>query len=420
MKNPANIYIFGLVGLVVGAMGVPALAAELPAGSVVEKSNVDSIKNDTFEGHTVASLLTEKLTWQIKERGLKITLDHGKPYPVEPRLVELTKKYAGQAKFDPATKEVSGYTAGVPFPEISEADPDAGYKIMWNFYYAPREGDVAQNKYIDVAIQGDKGVEHQQDWIYERFYNKGRWGAGGPVVGDGTVQAKTYVLAQHPEDIKGLGIFGIRHDSAQWEDSWIYLKSARRTRRLSGGAWMDPIGGSDYLNDDLDVFNARPSWYPGMKVVGKRWVLAITDSRKDIYNPAKKGTPEEFPAIDLKNAPYWNPIEKWQPREVYVIEATPPKEHPYSKRLMYVDASVFRPYYSENFDKKGEFWKFVNAHVRPVVSEDGFQVLYVTYVDFIDFKRNHASSTVIREFRVNPKDLKEDHWSVSGLEKLAK
>lgn len=395
-----------------------ARAAELPAGTVIEAANLNQVKNDTFAGHTVASLLTEKVEWQIRSWGLKITLDHTKPYPDDPAMAAATKKYAGKAVFDPATREVSGYQAGVPFPDIADGDPFAGDKIMWNFYYNPREGNIAYNRFITAAISADKGLENTTDWIFQRIAYKARTGAE-PSIGDGSIMSKTFVLAQAPVDIKGLGTFAVRYDSPKVEDSWAYLKSARRTRRLSGGAWMDPVGGTDFLNDDLDVFNARPSWYPKFKLLGKRHVLAITDSRKDIYNAAKKGTPDEFPGIDLRTKPFWNPVEKWQPREVYVVEATAPAEHPYSKRVMYIDTRMFRPYYSENYDKKGEFWKFVNAHVRPVLAEDGAHALYVTYLDFIDFKSRHASSTPVYEFRVNPKNVKEDHWSLGTLERLA-
>lgn len=416
MSNMKAISIAALISI---AYAVPAAhAAELPAGTVIEKANVDKIKDDTFDGHKISALLTEKLEWQVKEWGLKITLDHAKPYPENSAMAEATKKYSGKVKFDAATREVSGYMAGVPFPDIVESDPFAADKIMWNFYYNPQEGDIAYNRFNTAAISADTGLESSTAWVYQRYYYKDRL-KGQPVIGDGSVLSKTYVLATAPQDIKGLGIFSVRYDSAKFEDSWAYLRSARRARRLSGGAWMDPVGGTDFLSDDLDVFNARPSWYPKFKLLGKRYVLAITDSRKDGINPAKHGTKEEYPAIDLANKPYWNPIEKWQPREVYVVEATAPAEHPYSKRVMYIDTKMFRPYYSENYDKKGEFWKFVNAHMRPLVAEDGAKVLYVTYLDFIDFKSRHASSTPIYDFKVNPKDVKEDHWSLSNLERMA-
>ncbi|WP_234824943.1 DUF1329 domain-containing protein [Cupriavidus necator] len=400
-----------------GAAGAPA--AELPPGTVIEKSNLDKVRNDTFGGHRVADLLTDKLDWQVRNWNLRITLDPAKAIPAEPRLVEATKKYAGQVKLDPASKEVSGYTAGLPFPEIAESDPDAGYKIMWNYYYAPREGDTVYNKSIILGINGDSGLETKQSWIYQRYYFKGRLLGDKPVVGDGSIAAKTYLLAQYPEDIKGLGTFAVRPDAAKFEETWAYLKSARRARRLSGGAWMDPVGGTDMLGDDTNVFNARPSWYKGFKLTGRRWVLAITDGQKDNHVPSKAGTPEEFPSVDLKNPPYWNPVAKWQPREVFVVEATPPAEHPYSKRVMYVDVNTFRPYYSENYDKKGEFWKFTMSEMRTAVSDGGQKVLLYTGFDAIDFKARHASIAVIQG-RADPAGVNESHWSLSALEELAK
>ena len=107
-----------LLCVATSAMAPVAFAAALPAGTVIEKSNIDKIKNDTFDGHTIASLLTEKVEWQIRDWGLKITLDHAKPLPVESRLVEATKKYSGRAKFDPATKEVTGYVAAVSYTHL--------------------------------------------------------------------------------------------------------------------------------------------------------------------------------------------------------------------------------------------------------------------------------------------------------------
>lgn len=404
---------------VVLAAQMAAHAADLPAGTVIDKSNIDAVKSDTFDGHSIASLLTDKVEWQVRNWNLKITLDHAKPIPLDPRLDEATKKYSSQVKYDPKTHEVTGYMAGVPFPDISTTDPDAGFKVMWNYYYAPSEGDIVYNDAFFLAINGNSGLESKQAWIYQRFYFKNRLLDKQPVVGDGSIAAKTIEIAQSPQDMKGIGLFIVRSDSANYEENWAYLKSARRVRRLSGGAWMDPVGGSDFLSDDSNVYNARPSWYKNFKIIGKRWVLAITDGNKNNYVASKSGTPDEFPTVDLRNAPYWNPLEKWQPREVYVIEATPPEEHPYGKRVMYVDVNTFRPYYSENYDKKGEFWKFVMSEMRSAVSDGGQKILLYTGIFSIDFKARHATF-VPTLGRADPKGITEDHWSVSNLEQLAK
>src|SRR5213595_2050972 len=174
-----------------------ALSAELPAGTVLDKNNLEKVKNDIFQGHTIDSLLTEKVVWQIKQWGLKITLDPAKPIPVDPHLLQATEKYAGQVKLDPASREVTGYVAGIPFPKIEQSDPAAGDKIMWNFYYASQIGETVYNKYFMLTVSADKGVETKQSWIFQRFYFKNRLGGDKPVVGDGSVLAKTFNLGQY-------------------------------------------------------------------------------------------------------------------------------------------------------------------------------------------------------------------------------
>ncbi|WP_204305643.1 hypothetical protein, partial [Klebsiella pneumoniae] len=53
------------------SVSLPAVAAELPAGTVISAENIDQIKNNTFEGHSIASLLTEKMEWRIRNNGWK-------------------------------------------------------------------------------------------------------------------------------------------------------------------------------------------------------------------------------------------------------------------------------------------------------------------------------------------------------------
>lgn len=405
--------------LLLAAAVMPLRAAELAPGTVIEKSNIDKVKADTFEGKTIGSMLTEKVEWQIREWGLKITLSRAKPVELDRRYLEATRKYAAAVKYDPKTREASGWVAGIPFPNVSESDPDAGDKLLWNHYYASPEGDTADNKATYLLISADKGLESTQDWQFLRYYFKGRLGGEHAVVGDSNVLTKTLFVATYPQDIKGLGTLTVRYDDPRVEDSWAYIKSARRVRRLSGGAWMDPIGGLDQLNDDIYIWNARPTWYPKIKLLGKRWILAISDARKG-HNPAKKGTPEEWSSVDLKNWPHWNPVDTWQPREVYVIEGTTPPEHPYSKKVVYMDVNYPRLYYAEAYDRKGDFWKFINFHTAPAMSEDGIKYMASTQGETIDFKARHASIFAFRSNKLNGKDVKPDDFSIGTLEAMGR
>lgn len=368
------------------------LAAEVPAGTVISKANLDSLKNETFEGKPIGSMIPEKMEMQIRDYGMTIDLRSSEPIGLDPRMIEATKKYSGEVKYDPATNEVTGYKAGVPFPDANPDDPNYAEKLVWNFYYASPVGQVMDfRRWTYLLVDQDKGVERRQHWYFLRYFMKNRLtGENVPVDGDGTEFSRTLLFAIYPQDIRGLGTFTIRYDSPQVEDSWVYIKSARRTRRLPGGAWMDPIGGTDQLNDDLEIWNARPSWYRGFKYLGKRWVLAVTHGRV-AWDESKKGTPEEYPAIDTQNPPHWNPKDGYEPREVHVIETIPPEEHPYSRKIIYMDTETLRIYYGEAYDRKGDFWKWLQFNARPVKGEDGTMTIATTQGHTIDFKRRHAT-----------------------------
>ena len=133
---------------------------------------------------------------------------------------------------------------------------------------------------------------------------------------------------------------------------------------------MDPIGGTDQLNNEVEIMSAHVTWYPEYKLIGKRWMLAVAHSRWPPWDEDKKGD-VAFRNVDLANAPYWNPVDDWEPREVYVIEATPPDEHPYSRKVMYLDADTWVFYFAETYDKKGELWKTLIFNMRPLETLDG-------------------------------------------------
>lgn len=398
-------------------LGKAAISAELPDGTVISKENLDGIVNDTFEGHTIASLLTEKMEWQIRNTGLKLPLSHSPEPVLDPKYIEATKADSGQVKYDPQAREVSGYVAGMPFPSIVESDPNAGEKIMWNVYYGAVSGkDVDDGVYF--VMVNSSGYESSQRWVFERIFNKGRLGESKSVLGDQDVLTKTIFVGVSPQDIKGTGTFTIRYDvPGRVEDQWAYIKSARRTRRLSGNAWMDPVGGLDLLQDDLYVYNARPSQYKQNKLIGKRWILASTDYKLS-HDMSKAGTADEFPQLKDHEAPYWNVTEKWAPREVWVIEATPPEEHPYSKKIVYVDAKIPVIYQGEIYDKKGEYWRHIYFQFGQQIGvSSGIKYFVPLAGAFIDFKAKHATLDFVSPAITDKQDATYEHWSIDALER---
>lgn len=370
---------------------LPLMAAELPEGTVISAENIDKVKNDTFEGHSIASLLTERMEWRIRNNGWSLPLVKAKEIPLDPKWVKASQANAGKTKINKENCQVDGWGSGQPFPDVDPKDAQAAEKIMWNWHLGQLSGDVANVPFFtQVLIDGAKGVHAEPVAEFTRYSMKGRLG-GSAVEGDGSERGRQLLYFKSPADMKGLGTFTVMYDSIKVNDVWAYIPAVRRVRRLSGGAWMDPIGSSDQLQDDLEIFNARPCWYPGYKMLGKRWVLAVANSKAPLWNKNGKDFADKYPVLENK-APFWNMNnDRFEPREVYIIEATTPSEHPYSKKVLYVDTKYPRIYYGEAYNRKGEFWKFMEFHSFPAKAEDGFRDVRTSGGAIIDFQRNHAT-----------------------------
>ena len=372
-----------------------ATAAEVPVGTVISAANIDQIKNDTFEGNTIASLLTEKIEWRIRTSGMKIPLAASKEVPLDPRWVKASNENAGRATINKEACRIDGWGAGAPFPNIDVNDPQAAEKVMWNWHLGQLVGDVSQvPNYTQVLIDGKKGMHAEPVAEFTRYAMKGRLTGDSTVEGDGSERGRQLLYFKSPSDMKGLGTYSVNYDSEKVNSVWAYIPAVRRVRQLSGGAWMDPVGSSDQLQDDLEIFNARPCWYPEYKMLGKRKILAVSASKigKDIWNKDAKGFAERYPVLDSE-PPYWNINgNNYEVREVFVIEAITPSIHPYSKKVLYVDTQYPRIHYGEAYDRKGEFWKFMEFHSYSNVADGDIRT---TAGAVIDFQRNHATVSMI-------------------------
>ncbi|MCS0631236.1 DUF1329 domain-containing protein [Telluria mixta] len=380
-----------LTGLL--SLGGPAFAAELPEGTVISKANLDQVKNDTFMGHKIGDLLTDKMELLIRQYNKKYPLVKSPPLQMDPQYIAATKKYADQVKFDPKTREVTGYVAGKPFPNIDPADPSAGDKVIWNYYYGASTG-ADLNQAVWFTLASKNGFESSTHWNLQRVYNKGRlWTPDGAFPSEPTVLHKTILVALTPQDLKGVGTFTTQYDVANKpDDQWAYIKSARRIRRMSGNAWMDNVGGFDFINDDINLWNSRPSRYKSIKLLGKRWVLASTDYKAYRARAKDKaGTAGEWPHLDF-SVPVAQSVQPVTPVEVWVVEGTPPSDHPYGKKIVYADTNTNVIYYAEIYDKKGDFWRWQNYHFEQRVgAKSGIKYVSVAGGEYADMKAQHVT-----------------------------
>ncbi|OUS28768.1 outer membrane lipoprotein-sorting protein [Thalassotalea sp. 42_200_T64] len=413
-------------GLLSSLMTFTMAAEEMAAGTVISKSNFDEVKNKLFEGKRVGDMIPERVEWMIRERELTMKIRHSEKIEMDEKYMKATQDGKGKVKFDPATRQASGWTAGMFFDpqDIDINDPYAGDKIIWNLR-GPTYGSTMDLANISfVFIDGEDGVERIQRWASMRYYMEGRLDGGPVQEGDGNIMQKTILVATSPQDIKGLGTFSIRYNDAsaqKSDDTWAYLKSVRRVRRLTGSAWMDPIGGTVQLYDDWDIWDAVPTKYKSTKLLETRWIFAIAHSPEVSVDLSKKGTPEEFPSVGLEDAPYYYPGKQieWEPREVFVVEGTPPEGHPYSKKIVYMEKDFPRPYLGEAYDQNGKFWKFMIFQNRPDIGDDGYKAVMPVVGHVIDYKANF-STTWSANMNANPEGVEANDVTLKQLIKLAR
>lgn len=400
-------------------------AAELQAGTVIKASNLDQLKNDTFEGHTITDLITKRMEWMIRKHGLTLKLAHSKPVPQDPRFLKLTKEHAGETKYNVETRDISNWSgAGLPFPysDISVKDPGAAGKLVWDFYLSQASnGDLSHfPRFIYLLIDGNKGLERTQIWQWYRAVMMGRIAHKPAVLDGGKVLYKTQITGVYPRDIRGLGTLSIRYMADKQDTTYAYLPAVRRVRRLSGGAWMDPIGGTDQLQDDINIWNARPNWYTNFKLLKKRWLL-VPANEPFGWNEKGDSDATKYTFMNLKDPPYWNTTLGFEPREVYVVEADAPAVHPYSKKIMYMDAKIPWIWAGEAFDKKGQFWKWFWWAEHSTTCKNGTanppqKVMWPAMGAVLDYQRMHATVFLgNNNWQCNPPGLKPSDVSLSSL-----
>ena len=406
--------------------------AELEAGAVINAANIDQMKPQKFEGKTIASMLPKQIEWWIRNYNLKITLTHSKPTHINLDFIEATKRYHKDVKIDPETLEISGYKAGMPFPYIADDDPFKARKLIYNAYlksgyqypcslYIPHFG----YNMIDFKT----GIERKMVWQYWREFYTGRIaGSDGsmdnPLLDD-KVLYKQVSVCKEPYDLRGVGTFFIRYNSGKMDDTWVYLRASRRTRRLSGGGWFDSDGGTDHLRDEYNNFSANPTWIPKFNYLGKRYVLAVAHSRT-AHLPPEQCWPvvPNFPGMDHSSPPYCNPLDDWEPREVYVIEQILPEEHTYLRRVYFIDTKSFMWYYGDVYNKKNEFEKIVFLSCSDKRGSDKEDSWFLAGKQgfLINFKLQHG--TVWRmpadDYYGNAPQVKPNKLTLSTMEAISK
>jgi hypothetical protein len=275
-----------------------------------------------------------------------------------------TAKFKGQPKIGP-DESLENYVGGQPFPmdEIDcTGDPQAGVKIMWNFDYTWGGAGGTASFYYSYWDRGEElplyyeGVgktvilSHRIEPQYEK--------SGGDVFRNEKRKNAFGVDVQAPFDARGIMLMSYRYKStdkprneAKNDDTWVYVPTLRRVRRISTAQRTDSISGTDFTFDDLRSFAGIVPQYT--------WECVAEMDMIGPVNTKVKGYPYDR---DHNFGPYGLSFadDRWEMRRVVKIRMTPKNaDHPYHHKDLYIDKQTLRALYSFAYDQKEELWKII-------------------------------------------------------------
>jgi len=162
------------------------------------------------------------------------------------------------------------------------------------------------------------------------------------------VRYKAIFGLTYPDDIKGISTFSINYtDPRKPDESWLYLPSVRRVRRMSAGNKQDAVFGTTIRYEDLTQMNP---FYHDYKIV-RTELYKGQDSNKWGWGNSKCEL--SVKELDGIGEPCW------------VIEGTPyRKDWFWTKKLMWIGIFTNGFHWEEDYDKNGDLIRTVEYSNR--------------------------------------------------------
>ncbi len=388
-----------------GASLAPVARADVQPGDRITDQNIDKVKD----------LISPGMEWCIKH-GWPLTIGETKRIEWPTAYKEATEKYAPQVKLSADGLTVNNYVAGQPFPNLDPKDPQLAQKIMWNYNYQFLTTDDVDLRNFDadtgsVADHGALTVErHFLLDHFRRLFWTGRLYVDPkpekPNPNGYRVQQGLYPILE-PFDLKGVGALGNRYvESSKQDDSWLYLPSLRRVRRLSTAQRSDALFGQDTDVDSYFGYAGHIAWMD-WKFLGEREVIAAFHAKS-------------YP-VKWNDKVDWAFDDTWEKRKVYVIEGISKlPQYAYSKRVLFIDKEAWIMPFTDIYDRSGELWKiWINDYSFRKGVEGASAISYPDEMGFlpsivmVDMQLEHATKASLP----SPRFPGEQGWYFNQGEK---
>jgi hypothetical protein len=407
-----------LVGPALGAEdGVPPPSGSdgLKAGDMLDQSNWQKA-----EGLLPPEILDHYRKGEYANRIVDWPED---VYRWPPDFLEATKANEGRFDvgesgeiIDKKTGEQPPYVLGFPFPKIDPKDPQAGIKVVWNFFYRTWYFGAASNE-SQLNWVNAKGLERRTDVTANFMYLDGV-PADEKLPNPNNLLSQQLVVVRSPVDVHGTASLSWRYrDPGKRDSAWTYVPALRRVRAVSPANRSDGFLGSDMSQDDGPIFDGKPEDFT-WKLTGEVEQLRFVDplnlqGKWNAFWMPTGGWRANWPP-DLKMLGYMEPTWKgvaWAPlsaalakRPFYVVEAVPKDKYYLFGRLqLYIDRISFQGAWNRKFSWKGELLNSMQVlgwvpapFTRPSGKVDYLQASNMAFQCVENVARNQATVAGIK------------------------
>lgn len=288
-------------------------------------------------------------------------------------IYDATQANRGRAKLL-GSDALTGAKLGFPFPS-----PGNGVEVMWNHRVRYR-GDamVFNTRQVLVLQDGTMSEQFRQtERVLYRYAN----------IANPIDLSRDNVLLYYLTNFSGSGNMGFTalvHESANQMERersiWVIPPGVSKMFRIPPVGYDNPFPGSGGVAfvDMVDMYNGAFDRYD-WKILGKRNVLLP-------YNAYRLNDAHASNA-DLLQARFMNPADtRYELHRVWLIEANERggKRHSFGARRFYVDEDSWNIVLVENYDRKGQLWRFQEGHLTPMYDRKWTNTMPVVTYDLKD------------------------------------
>jgi hypothetical protein len=372
--------------------GCAVLLCVISAGAPAESTGYDQVRrwidehNDAggLESHAGETIRADRLDIlrpylppgyfeQFDFPDIAIDLQATSRFTPHPDYLEVTRAHGGQAAIG-VDGRLENHVAGLPFSieRIKAAPVDqAGYMVGWNNihrwqYYGYRLDELVLNyikgtadqksRELPAVFEGGGALDRTITMIYQRVYLSRLAMLAGQdfrmdIADSERLYYKDYMDVLDPFDVAGTKFVIERSlDPVEEDQVYSYLPTERRVRRLSAKERADSFMGSDYTLDDMEAFSGRVldfTW----EYLGEKHILHVSDAAEPVsrfFGPMSKIA-----------------RDRWQVRPCFVVELKSHwEQHPYGRKVMFVDQETFNVTLALIFNRDDVLWKTIATNYR--------------------------------------------------------